>query len=227
MEFTVQASNEFPNVDVGTYTATLEKIQEMPPTQANPTWGPSLLWQFRITTPGQWFGKDVAAFTPAVPKENNNLGKLLRQMIGRKLQPNEKVDAGAMIGQPFSIVVDLNPSGQKTRVVSAHKTSQAPLASMIQSATKAAPSAPPRPPASQAAPTPPKPARAVVTKEDLSGANLDLTAFFSLDGAPSFEATIGSVRQKVTQGLLDPQELQAYCPATTEWIPWVTIDLPF
>ena len=90
MEFTVQASNEFPNVDVGTYTATLETIKEMPPTQANPTWGPSLLWQFRITTPGQWFGKDVAAFTPAVPKENNNLGKLLRQMMAENFSQTKR-----------------------------------------------------------------------------------------------------------------------------------------
>jgi hypothetical protein len=226
MQFTVQADNEYPKVDVGTYHATLEKIEEMPPTQANPTWGPSLLWQFKITTPGKWNGKDIAAFTPAVPKENNNLGKLLRQMVGRKLLPNENVDVGPMIGQTFSIVVDLNPSGQKTRVISAHKigaqvmapTQKEALASIVAS-TPSIP-APPKPPVAPVAKSQP-----IQTQADLT--SLHMTAFFSSDSAPSFEATIARVRQDIAQGKLDKGGLQVYIPATTEWIPWDIVDMPF
>jgi hypothetical protein len=147
-------------------------------------------------------------------------------MVGRKLLPNENVDVGPMIGQTFSIVVDLNPSGQKTRVISAHKigaqvmapTQKEALASIVAS-TPSIP-APPKPPVAPTAKSQP-----IQTQADLT--SLHMTAFFSSDSAPSFETTIARVRQDIAQGKLDKASLQVYIPATTEWIPWDIVDMPF
>jgi hypothetical protein len=54
-----------------------------------------------------------------------------------------------------------------------------------------------------------------------------LWCFVSVDGDPSFEATVGSIRQKVVSGAIDSGKLQAYLPDTGEWIPWALVDVPF
>ena len=141
MNFVIQEEREFRSVEVGTYTARLNKIEEKPPTQTNPDWGPSLMWEFIVLDDGPHRGDSVAAFTPAVPKTGNGLGKLLRQMMGRNLRPGEQLDGAALIGKPFTVYVDFNKTGTRTRVVSA-----------VPIKTPAAPSSPP---AAAPAPVPP------------------------------------------------------------------------
>jgi hypothetical protein len=230
MEFTVQA--EFESVSVGTYQAKLKAIDELPPTTSHPEWGSSLLWKFEIVSECQFKGKEVVAFTPSIAKENNNLGKLLRQMMGRKLMPQEKVNVSPLMEQTFNVVVDLNGQGTKTRVVSAHP---------IQGGAVAAPATPPAPkmaalaaaiaPPAPTAPKPPKPATDPSVKKPVTCqrdyGTPGLWCFVSVDGDPSFEATVGSIRQKVVSGAIDSSKLQAYIPDTGEWIPWALVDVPF
>jgi len=231
MEFTVQA--EFESVSVGTYQAKLKAIDELPPTTSHPEWGSSLLWKFEIVSECQYKGKEVVAFTPSIAKENNNLGKLLRQMMGRKLMPQEKVNVSPLMEQVFQVVVDLNGQGTKTRVVSAHPVQGGAVAAQAtppapKMAALAAAIAPPAP----SAPKPPTPATAPpVVKQPVNSqkdfANNKLWCFCSFDGGPSSEVLVGKLKQDVVSGLIDSSKLQAYIPDTGEWIPWALVDMPF
>ena len=234
MNFVIQEEREFRSVEVGTYTARLNKIEEKPPTQANPDWGPSLMWEFVVLDDGPHRGDSVAAFTPAVPKTGNGLGKLLRQMMGRNLRPGEQLDGSAFIGKPFTVYVDLNKSGTRTRVISA-----VPVKTPAAPSSPPAPAPTPIPPAAQklaaalagsppAAPAPaPVPAVKVhVTKrEDFQ--NTSKWAFFSVGEGLSEEAQIQDIRNRITTGQVAAASVMAYVPDSAEWIPFAAVDLPF
>jgi hypothetical protein len=232
MEFTIQP--EFEEVEVGRYTGLLKAVEELPPTAANPTWGSSLLWKFEIMNDCKFKGKEVVAFTPSVPKENNNLGKLLRQLMGRKLQAQEKVVLDPLLNKQYQVMVDLNSTGTKTRVISAHPVSGAvtPGAATAPPAPKMAALAAAIAPPAPSAPKPPTPATAPpVVKQPVNSqkdfANNKLWCFCSFDGGPSSEVLVGKLKQDVVSGLIDSSKLQAYIPDTGEWIPWALVDMPF
>jgi pyruvate/2-oxoglutarate dehydrogenase complex dihydrolipoamide acyltransferase (E2) component len=238
MNFTVQAENEFRMVPVGQYIARLNKIDERPPTAAKPEWGPSLMWEFIVMDPGQNHGDSVACFTSTDPKTNNNLGKLLRGMLGRPLKAGEGINAGELIGKLFNISVDFNDSGNRTKVISAtpHRNQAIPAesASTPASAPASAPVAPPPPPAAQklaaalgSAPAAPSPIQKVyVQGRDCFKDPNRWVHYCGADGM-SKEIRVLELKMGITNGKLAGSEIKVYLPDSAEWMPWAAVDLPF
>ena len=231
MNFTVQAENEFKMVPVGTYTAKLNKIEQRPPTAAKPEWGPSLLWEFIVMDPGENHGDSVACFTPTTPKTGNNLGKLLRGMMGRPLKPGEGIDADELLGKLFSISVDFNESGSRTKVISAVPMKTAPKPAAAEA--PAAPAVPPPPGAQKlaaalgSAPAAPPPIQKVyVQGRDCFKDPNRWVHYCGADGM-SKEIRVLELKMAITNGKLAGSEIQVYLPESAEWMPWAAVDLPF
>lgn len=234
MNFVIQEEKEFRAVEVGTYTARLNKIEEKPPTAANPDWGPSLMFEFVVLDDGPSKGDTVAAFTPAVPKTGNGLGKLLKQMMGRALKPGEQLDGNNLINRPFTIFVDFNKTGTRTRVVSAvplksqapPAPAPAPVAPLPPAAQKLAAALAQSPAASVPPPPPPAPAPRLTAQTQQDFQDTSRWAHFSVEGQGQ-EMQIQEMRQRISQGAVALENVLAYIPATAEWIPFAAVDLPF
>ena len=222
MNFVIQEEKEFQSVDVGTYTAKLNKIEEKPPTPTNPDWGPSLMWEFVVQDDGPHRGNSVAAFTPAVAKTGNSLGKLLKQMMGRALKPGEQLDGTSLIGKLYTVFVDYNKTGTRTKVVSAVPVRSGPqsMPPIPAPATVAPatvpPAAPPRPPATKLH---------VQTQDDYK--DTSKWAHFSTGDGLSQEMQIQEMRGRIVRKEVEASTLLAYIPHTAEWIPFSAVDLPF
>lgn len=234
MNFTVQAENEFRMVPVGQYTAKLNKIDERPPTAAKPEWGPSLMWEFMVMDPGENHGDSVACFTPTTPKTNNNLGKLLRGMLGRPLKAGEGINAGELIGKLFNISVDFNESGNRTKVISATPHRNQPSPTESASAPASAPVPPPPPPAAQklaaalgATPSAPPPVQKVFVQRRECFQDPNRWCHWSGPDGMSKESRILELKVAIGNGKLASNEVQVYLPESAEWMPWAAVDLPF
>lgn len=148
LTFKVQAGGDSKfDVPPGMYRARLEDVKEMPPSAANPDWGPSLVWEFEVLE-GEHTGKRPSCFTPVTASTANGLGRLLQTMLGRKIQPGEDVDVEGMIGQEFQITVSPNKAGTKNRVNAAFPVNKPAAVSAQPGAGKSPPPAkspPPKP----------------------------------------------------------------------------------
>jgi len=239
VNFTVEPEKEFKQVPMGTYTAKLNKIEERPPTVEKPEWGPSYMFEFMVMDPGEHHGESVACFTPIVPKTNNGLGKLLRGMLGRPLQPGEPIDGAKLIGQLFTISVDLNQTGKRTKVVNAvpAKAYPGPIAAApVAPPAPPAPSAPPAPPAAQklaaalgASPAAPAPApyqKQYVQNRDCFRDQNRWCHYAGPDGL-SKESRILELKVAIADGRLVGSDVRVYLPESAEWMPWAAVDLPF
>ena len=116
MLLTVTEEKDKFNVPTGNYVAKLLGFKEMPASTMFPDSGPSWVWEFEIVQ-GEHAGKIASRFTPQKATTNNNLGKMLSEMHGRKLTANDKFDLNMLIGKEYLITVGWNKAGTKTRVI--------------------------------------------------------------------------------------------------------------
>lgn len=123
MLLTVIEEKDKFNVPTGNYLSKLIGFKEMPASTLFPDSGPSWVWEFEILQ-GEHAGKIASRFTPQKATTNNNLGKMLSEMYGRKIAANENIDLAALVGKQYTITVGWNKAGTKTRVI---MCSQAPV----------------------------------------------------------------------------------------------------
>ncbi len=121
LSVTVQEGQSLYDVPPGSYRARLAAIKELEPmTLPDGTTGdPLFAWEFEVLD-GAHRGKSPSALTPRKATLMNGLGKLLRSILGRQLRPTESIQLETFVGKEFTIHVDFNKSGSKTRVQSAH-----------------------------------------------------------------------------------------------------------
>jgi hypothetical protein len=103
------------DVPVGNYRARLVAIKEMEPSAAHPDWGPSYVWEFEVLS-GPSAGKTASCFTKREPTTANNLGRLLAQLLGREVAPQEDVDLSSFLQKEYTVNVGWNKDRTKTRV---------------------------------------------------------------------------------------------------------------
>jgi hypothetical protein len=125
------------DVPVGSYRAKLVGYKEMPPSQQFPDSKPSWAWEFEVAE-GEHAGKITSRFTPQTLTTGNGLGKMLGEMLGRKIIGGEDIDVQKLIGKTYQITVGFNKTGTKTRVI---------LCMPANSSAPTVPSVPPPPPA--------------------------------------------------------------------------------
>lgn len=111
----VKDADTMYDVPVGSYPAKLADIKDMPPSDAHPDWGASYVWEFEVLS-GPQAGKRASCFTKQEASMNNNLGKLLAQLLGRAVEEDEDVELQDFIGRTYTILVGRSKDGTKARV---------------------------------------------------------------------------------------------------------------
>lgn len=109
-------------VPPGEYRARLAEVKLMPPSEAHPDWGESLVWDFEVMEDMEGDtteeGKRVSCFTKTQARTGNNLGKLLLHMVtGFKV--GDEVDIDGLVGRQYRVDVELNQEGTRTKVTKA------------------------------------------------------------------------------------------------------------
>jgi len=104
----------------GRYKARLTTIKPLPPMRLpdGKVGDPLFAWEFEVCD-GPQAGRRPSALTPQAATVRNGLGRLLRSILGRPIDPAECIDLATFVGRDFAIEVAFNAAGLKTRVVSA------------------------------------------------------------------------------------------------------------
>jgi hypothetical protein len=110
MNFTVKAL-----VPIGAYDSTLKSVEAT----EHPEYGKGSRFTFGIDT-GAQAGQEVAVTcsSNSPPTQKNKLGRTLRGLLGRALQPGENISVTQFIGRKYHIVVEDNDAGDGVRVSS-------------------------------------------------------------------------------------------------------------
>jgi hypothetical protein len=83
----------------GTYRMTLFQVDEGIGKWSNPIF----YFRFRVCEDGEHFGQELSHTTSSDLKVGNSLHKLLEQLFGRTLAPNESVDLNELIGVKYLV----------------------------------------------------------------------------------------------------------------------------
>jgi hypothetical protein len=97
----------------GDYLAVLRAVELTQHEQ----FGPGLRFLFSVSD-GPWTGEVAGRLTGRRPRPGNACGRLLAELLGRPLEPNEVVDIDAMIGPRYRIAVEWRV-GRWARVLAA------------------------------------------------------------------------------------------------------------
>jgi hypothetical protein len=98
---------------VGTYTAVLDSVQ----TTEHPEYGPGLRFGWKIAM-GPYLGTIASRTTNRNPSPSNISGRIMAGLLGRQINPGERVALGECIGRRYMIVVGPGVNGNSTRVES-------------------------------------------------------------------------------------------------------------
>jgi hypothetical protein len=126
----------------------------------HPDYGPGLKWEFEIVD-GPSAGRVVSRTTQSSPTLKNGCGKMLQMLTGGVASLNQELDLDVYVGRVYEVMVEINSTGNGTRVGSVKPTNgqkPAPTAAPPPAAGPR-PTAPP-PPRPQAPPAPPPAAAA-------------------------------------------------------------------
>lgn len=218
-------------IPVGEYSARLIQVKTMPASQLYPDSGPSYAWEFQILE-GPKRGQTATAFTKTTLSAANNLGKLLRTMLGRVIVGGDVVETDDFIGKTYRIGVDFNQSGSNTRVMRAVPIADPESGQMGAAPSRApsAPAAPQRPasPGAPAAPTAPvAPAAKVPVATQLDYKIQSRWAFVVIGDDPATrEMQVSAIRQMVVNGT-STADIMCYIPDTASWMTLAAVDMPF
>lgn len=89
-----------------------------PNPKQRPDYAPSLIARFRIPAGHPLAGTMLSDFYPQKVTPDNKTGRLLTGLLGRPLQPNEKIGFSQFLGQRFIVTV------QNTKIVSVTRAPQ-------------------------------------------------------------------------------------------------------
>lgn len=111
MEFTVSEGSGPP---AGIYRAEFLGVKKT----EHDEFGVGARFDFKVVGSGEHDGKISSRTTKPTPSAKNVCGKLMAAIIGRAMNPGEKVNLSPFIGKTFTIVVGVAANGQSTRVES-------------------------------------------------------------------------------------------------------------
>lgn len=214
---------------VGEYVARLITVKTMPASQLYPDSGPSYAWEFQVLE-GPKRGSTGTAFTKTQLSTANNLGKLLRTMLGRVVVHGEEIDTDDFIGKVYRIAVDFNQSGSSTRVmraspVAGYDAGQPAAPAIPQALAMQAPPVRPAGPAPIAPAQPPVTKIPVLTQHDYKIQTR--WAFVNIgESQETKEMQVSALRQLVINGT-SAQDISCWIPETSSWMTLAAVDMPF
>lgn len=114
----VEAMTEFEVADssgppAGIYKATFQGVVKTD----HPEYGPGARFDWKIVG-GEHDGRIASRTGKPIPSAKNCTGRIMAGLLGRAIQPGEKVSLAPLVGKVFTIVVGAAPNGTATRVES-------------------------------------------------------------------------------------------------------------
>ncbi len=110
MEFCVADSSGPPP---GVYRAVFQGVTRT----EHPEYGAGARFDFKVVG-GEHDGRTASRTGKPTPSAKNATGRLMAGLLGRAIQPGEKVSLAPLVGKTFTIVVAAAPNGTSTRVES-------------------------------------------------------------------------------------------------------------
>jgi hypothetical protein len=104
----------------GVYRAKFLGIKE----NSHPEFGPGYEWRFEVTH-GPHAGQMVSRTTPAQPTAKNACGRMVKGLLGGKVDTDAEIDVDVCIGKEYTVTIEENSTGTGTRVGSVMVRGQA------------------------------------------------------------------------------------------------------
>lgn len=111
LKFTVKTGNDKYGAPVGLYLAKFLGVQE----KNHPEYGAGLEWQFEIVE-GEHRGKIVTRTTGMDPSPKNACGRMISDLLGGTYTVGTELDLKPCVGLRYKVKVELNSTGNGSRV---------------------------------------------------------------------------------------------------------------